>query len=261
MTCFSIPLHVPVLPQQIEPPAKPDTLQESSTIINRLWSTRVPEKKYWLQDPIFRDLCDLVASSRIICMTGAGISSALKCRHIPGHLLTWPKLLEQLYHEFHDQLDPEVRSDIQQLIRGNSTGDELIEAASCCAALRKSSERIPSTTPSANTLPPFQMPPLRSMNPSSKSTPVASSPSTTTVLRKWQSERKYPNGTFYCPTATANSCVQSKPLTPIPFFSRRTAHSTPPFPSSSPMNPTVNCLLNTLSTACLFSFCSPTIIY
>ncbi|MGI6455096.1 MAG: SIR2 family NAD-dependent protein deacylase [bacterium] len=139
MTCFSIPLHVPVLPQQIEPPAKPDTLQESSTIINRLWSTRVPEKKYWLQDPIFRDLCDLVASSRIICMTGAGISSALKCRHIPGHLLTWPKLLEQLYHEFHDQLDPEVRSDIQQLIRGNSTGDELIEAASLLrAALRKS---------------------------------------------------------------------------------------------------------------------------
>ena len=37
--------------------------------------------KYWLYDDNFGKLCDIVASNKLICLTGAGISTTLKLRN------------------------------------------------------------------------------------------------------------------------------------------------------------------------------------
>lgn len=80
--------------------------------------------------PAWPVLCDLVASDRLICFTGAGISSTLE-RKAGGKLPQWPQLLRELLDAMRPRLTAEDIATCEALLGvKNATGDMLIEAAS-----------------------------------------------------------------------------------------------------------------------------------
>ncbi len=82
------------------------------------------------QSPTWGMLCDLVASDRLICFTGAGISSVLE-RKSGGKLPQWPALLADLLAKMKTRLTDEQRATCEALLGvAQPLGDMLIEAAS-----------------------------------------------------------------------------------------------------------------------------------
>ncbi len=92
-------------------------------------------------DLAFLRLCDLVASDRLVCVTGAGISTGLQ-RDDDQPLPSWWTLLDELRTELAPQIDAAGhRTDIEELLDGDpatcrapATGRELILAASLIRA-------------------------------------------------------------------------------------------------------------------------------
>lgn len=98
-------------------------------------------KQLWRKSPEFRKLCDLVASDRLVVITGAGISSQLRQKSNPAKKLPqWWDLLKALFVDFGPRLVAEDRKDCERLLQIGSylpkrktpspTGKELILAAS-----------------------------------------------------------------------------------------------------------------------------------
>lgn len=94
---------------------------------------------YWQSGPAFQLLCDLVAGDKLVCITGAGISSKLPQKSDPAkYVPQWPGLLENLYNIFEKQLSDLDRQDCRRLLRLDSpaatrespAGPDLILAAS-----------------------------------------------------------------------------------------------------------------------------------
>ncbi len=80
--------------------------------------------------PAWPLLCDLVASDRLICFTGAGISSTLE-RQAGGMLPQWPQLLGELLSAMRSRLTAEDITTCESLLAvKGATGDMLIETAS-----------------------------------------------------------------------------------------------------------------------------------
>jgi hypothetical protein len=87
-------------------------------------------KRYWFNDEAFSRLCDIVASDKLVCLTGAGISSPL--RHINDRekgLPQWGELLNTLRNEFSDTLAKNDKMDVRRLLHKKASSDELIQAA------------------------------------------------------------------------------------------------------------------------------------
>lgn len=80
--------------------------------------------------PAWPLLCDLVASDRLICFTGAGISSTLE-RKAGGKLPQWPQLLRELLDAMRPRMTAEDIATCESLLAvKDATGDMLIETAS-----------------------------------------------------------------------------------------------------------------------------------
>lgn len=98
----------------------------------------------WRRSPSFGILCDVVASDKLVCVTGAGISSGLPQKLDPSKKLPqWPELLELLFLRFELRLSTQDRDDCRRLLRLDAdkstakewpTGPELIL---CASILRK----------------------------------------------------------------------------------------------------------------------------
>lgn len=98
-------------------------------------------KQLWRKSPEFQRLCDLVASDRLVIITGAGISSQLRQKFAPSNRLPqWWELLKALYPPFKSALTSEEKSDCERLLQIGAfspkkgkpapSGKELILAAS-----------------------------------------------------------------------------------------------------------------------------------
>jgi len=74
-------------------------------------------KKYWLSDPVFDMLCNTVASSKMICMTGAGISQSLPLKNATGTIPNWIKLLEKIHDEIKSDLNRDDNLNLSILLR------------------------------------------------------------------------------------------------------------------------------------------------
>lgn len=87
-------------------------------------------------DPAFLRLCDLVASDRLVCVTGAGISADLR-RDDGKKVPTWWRLLDQLRRDLAGPLKASKhRVAIKELLaQKHGTGRELILAASLLRGL------------------------------------------------------------------------------------------------------------------------------
>lgn len=94
----------------------------------------------WHDQRSFRLLCDLVASDRLVCLTGAGISVNLPQADNPSKKLPgWRDLLEQLSRRLRSKLNEVDRRDCDQLLNpcsgaGPISGRHLIMAASILRA-------------------------------------------------------------------------------------------------------------------------------
>ena len=85
--------------------------------------------KYWLADPVFNMLCNIVASNKLICMTGSGISLSLPLKNSQGKIPKWKQLLKKIHDELKDDLEEEDNNNLNILINEKPTGEQLIEAA------------------------------------------------------------------------------------------------------------------------------------
>ena len=88
--------------------------------------------KYWLYDDNFGKLCDIVASNKLICLTGAGISTTLKLRN-GNSSPDWQQLLINIKKteiKKRKLKDANKQVDLERLLSGDVEGEQLIEAAS-----------------------------------------------------------------------------------------------------------------------------------
>lgn len=88
--------------------------------------------QYWLYDNNFRKLCDIVASNKLICLTGSGISTTLKLRN-GNPAPDWKQLLKNIKQtELRKKKLKNVRKqdDLEMLLSKDAEGEQLIEAAS-----------------------------------------------------------------------------------------------------------------------------------
>ena len=85
--------------------------------------------QYWLSDPVFDLLCNIVASNKLICMTGAGISQSLPLKNSIGKIPNWKQLLEKIHSELKSDLDDDDNYNLSILLNDKPTGEQLIEAA------------------------------------------------------------------------------------------------------------------------------------
>jgi hypothetical protein len=84
----------------------------------------------WRGDKAFSKLCDLAASDRLVCITGAGISVGLPHARKKGEKLPgWGDLLASLHRRLAGSLSKEEKRDVKRLLGKKPTNDELIEAA------------------------------------------------------------------------------------------------------------------------------------
>lgn len=80
---------------------------------------------------LFREICDIVSSDRLVCITGSGISSTLKQEKDKSKSLpTWLDLLLRMNIELSLYLNIEEKDDLNRLLTENASGTALIEAAS-----------------------------------------------------------------------------------------------------------------------------------
>ena len=88
--------------------------------------------KYWLHDENFKKLCDIVASNRLICLTGSGISTTLKLKN-GDPSPDWRKLLNNISQtelKKKKLKDARKQDDLKKLLSDDAEGEQLIEAAS-----------------------------------------------------------------------------------------------------------------------------------
>ena len=88
-------------------------------------------QKKWMKDDSFIKLCDAVATNNLVCLTGAGISKELRLESgstMPG----WKELLINIkkIYENKNLLEEAQKNDLNELLEGESPGENLIECAS-----------------------------------------------------------------------------------------------------------------------------------
>lgn len=85
----------------------------------------------WRSDAVFLRLCDLVASDRLVCLTGAGISSRIPRANGMGCLPSWPQLLRELRDCMRGDLGAEEQRDVDDIVDAIwPSGRLLIQASS-----------------------------------------------------------------------------------------------------------------------------------
>lgn len=84
----------------------------------------------WRKQDAFDTLCDLVASDKLVCMTGAGISYGLKRKDGRGRLPGWLELLRGIRKDILDITSTQdLQADVDRLLYDGAFGSHLIEAA------------------------------------------------------------------------------------------------------------------------------------
>ena len=89
-------------------------------------------QKKWREDENFIKLCDIVVSDKLICLTGSGISKNLKLKK-GGTAPDWKDLLLEIKTQMESdtkKLSDKQVLDLEDLLSGDATGEQLIEAAS-----------------------------------------------------------------------------------------------------------------------------------
>lgn len=84
----------------------------------------------WHNNPVFLELCDIVASDRLVCVTGAGISGTLRhAKSSRKKLPQWRPLLKTLQKQLRHLLADDEKREVARLLREGTSNEELIEAA------------------------------------------------------------------------------------------------------------------------------------
>lgn len=86
-------------------------------------------KKEWLNNPVFKKLCDAVAKNNLVCLTGAGISKGLVLKNGAG-APDWHELLKNIKNMLENDLSDTEKDDLKELLSNNPSGENLIEASS-----------------------------------------------------------------------------------------------------------------------------------
>jgi len=82
-----------------------------------------------LLSPQFAKLCDLVASDRLLVVTGAGISVGVRQKHAQTPLPGWGKLVASIYMELEAKLSADERREITPLIAKLNRGESISASA------------------------------------------------------------------------------------------------------------------------------------
>lgn len=91
----------------------------------------VSQESAWRSDPVFLRLCDIVASDRLVCLTGAGVSSGLPRASSATLLPSWPQLVRELRDVLAPFMLKEQLRDVDDILDCVwPSGRLLIEAAS-----------------------------------------------------------------------------------------------------------------------------------
>ncbi len=94
-------------------------------------------KKEWLNNPVFKKLCDAVAENNLVCLTGAGISKGLVLKN-GERAPDWQELLENIKSAVGNDFSDTEKDDLNIILSNNPSGENLIEASSIlCSKNRK----------------------------------------------------------------------------------------------------------------------------
>jgi hypothetical protein len=89
-----------------------------------------PSEAPWRSDPVFLRLCDLVASDRLVCLTGAGVSARLPRASGNRPLPNWPQLIRELREAVCSRVKPAALDEVDQILDSVwPSGRLLIQAA------------------------------------------------------------------------------------------------------------------------------------
>jgi hypothetical protein len=91
----------------------------------------------WRLEPVFSRLCDLVASDRLVCLTGTGVSAKVPRASEGRPLPSWPQLIRELRDVVYSSVDPAALREVDEILDSVwPSGRLLIQAA---ALLREAS--------------------------------------------------------------------------------------------------------------------------